>query len=380
MSARPSRSLRIFVGSAAQLLTDHRANGEGLIAHGLLSELVARGHRVVARAHHADFLSPPGYEVRVARGPRWPESIRPLAHAIAMRRTFRRCGGADAFDVVWYIFPQSEDDTFEVLPADVPLVVGPWSLRWATPGPGPTLGAVARSLVRPVLRAAHRRSLARAQLLLSLPGAAEAVTVRPRSSHVVPFPIDAQRFAASPVPDRACALFVGRLVPDKGVRELIDAFALVHDRLPDAELHIAGEGQLRDELEVTVQQRGLPVTFHGDVPHGRVAHLLEGCSVFVMPSYHEPYGMAILEAMATGRAVVAGDAGGPRDLVEVPHGGRRVPPGDAAALASALIALLGDPAAAAAAGAYNRRRVETYYAMDVACDKLEEVLWSATRV
>ena len=89
-----------------------------------------------------------------------------------------------------------------------------------------------------------------------------------------------------------------------------------------------------------------------------------------VPSFGEPFGMTVLEAMACARPVVATDAGGPAHLV-TDGGGRRVPPGDPAALAGALEEVLGDPGRQAAMGAHNRRLVEERHAWPRVVDRLE---------
>ena len=82
---------------------------------------------------------------------------------------------------------------------------------------------------------------------------------------------------------------------------------------------------------------------------------MQSCDVYCLPSFGEPFGMTALEAMACARPVVATDAGGLRHLV-AERGGRKVPPGDADALAAALREVLADPELRRAMGEHNRRR------------------------
>jgi glycosyltransferase involved in cell wall biosynthesis len=83
--------------------------------------------------------------------------------------------------------------------------------------------------------------------------------------------------------------------------------------------------------------------------------------------------MSILEAMSTGRAVVAVDDAGPAVLVDRERGGRLVPPDDRDALADALAGLLDDHTALVAAGAFNRARVEQEYSLTQMVDRIESV-------
>lgn len=182
-------------------------------------------------------------------------------------------------------------------------------------------------------------------------GNSEAVAAFVRRAHRVPADrvhvisngIDRAIFHPAPQPrpasgDRPLRIgAVGRLVHQKGFDVLLAAVPKVlADR--DVEVQIAGQGELRTELQR--QAAGLPVRFVGllDAPV-KVAEFLRSLDLFVMPSRYEGLPNAALEAVACGVPVVATDAPGMRAaLGRVPL----VPPDDAEALASALIGALRD--------------------------------------
>ena len=142
---------------------------------------------------------------------------------------------------------------------------------------------------------------------------------------------------------------VGNLVAVKGHRVLIDAFRTVRERHQDVTLVIAGEGPLRSELEEQVRSFGLAehVILFGRVAYDRVPDLLAAADVVALPSIDEGMPLAALEALAAGRPLVSSAVGGTREIVEQDRHGMLVPPGDAAALATALDAALSrtwDPA------------------------------------
>jgi glycosyltransferase involved in cell wall biosynthesis len=112
--------------------------------------------------------------------------------------------------------------------------------------------------------------------------------------------------------------FVGRLVPLKGVDLLLRAFSEVAADLPDAELEIVGDGPQRPELEELAKTLGLTgqVVFRGWLDPAGCADALERCDVFVFPSLQEAGGVAVLEAMAAGRPVIAARWGGPAELLD----------------------------------------------------------------
>ncbi len=145
-------------------------------------------------------------------------------------------------------------------------------------------------------------------------------------------------------------LFVGRLVPAKGLDVLLEAAARVK---PTPTLWVAGGGPLRGPLVKQAGDLGITsaVRFLGDTPYARVLALCAAADVIVLPSVHEPYGVALHEGMAAGCAALATDAvGAAVDLVQDGVTGRRVPPGDPEALAAAWSELLREPVRLAAMG------------------------------
>lgn len=111
-------------------------------------------------------------------------------------------------------------------------------------------------------------------------------------------------------------LFVGRLIRTKGVIDAIRAIG----RLPDptrVEFNILGDGDLRDECEQTVRRLGLSQTihFHGKVPRKAVDKWYNTAHVFLFPSFREPSGNVIFEAMSHGLPIITAANGGPGYVV-----------------------------------------------------------------
>jgi glycosyltransferase involved in cell wall biosynthesis len=105
---------------------------------------------------------------------------------------------------------------------------------------------------------------------------------------------------------------------------------------------------------------------------------MQACDVYCLPSFCEPFGLTALEAMACSKPVVATDAGGLRYVVPE-QGSRKVPPGNARALAAALAELLDDQGLRRRMGAYNRSIVEKHYSWTSVVDRLEAVYDQALR-
>ena len=189
---------------------------------------------------------------------------------------------------------------------------------------------------------------------------------------VVPCGVDIRRFSprgdVAPRTSRVRLLSIGRLVPRKGVDDVIRALAFVDG----AELVIAGgpaSGQLDDDEEVArlreiaacagVTDR---VSFVGQVPRLQVPALIRSADVVVCTPWYEPFGMVPLEAMACGKPVVASAVGGLVDTVVDGATGRLVPPRDPRALADTLCDLVEDSETLAEFGKAGRRRAESRYA------------------
>jgi glycosyltransferase involved in cell wall biosynthesis len=146
-------------------------------------------------------------------------------------------------------------------------------------------------------------------------------------TEVVSSGVDRERFVVTHPPDGPPRfLCVGTLDERKNVVRLADAFA----RLEEGTLTFAGDGPLRRALEGRDRVRLL-----GRVPHDEVPSLLAGSHVLAQPSLVEPLGQAVLEAMASGRSVVATRVGGPPELVP-PDAGVLVDPLDVGEIARGL--------------------------------------------
>lgn len=165
-------------------------------------------------------------------------------------------------------------------------------------------------------------------------------------------------------------LCVARLVAKKGVDTLLEALALLGDRTQQLRLEIAGDGELRGELEERVQHLGLTdrVTFLGSVSSVEVQAAYRRASVLALPCRIDADGdrdgmpTVILEAMAAGLPVVSTDVIGIPEVVRDGSTGLLVPPDDPAALAAAIERLWSDPALACALGDRGRELVAERFA------------------
>jgi glycosyltransferase involved in cell wall biosynthesis len=160
--------------------------------------------------------------------------------------------------------------------------------------------------------------------------------------------------------------FAGSLKPWHGTDALLDAFAQMKDHVPGARLLIVGEGPQGDALRTRAAGLGIgrDVIFTGRVAHDEMPELLAAMDVAVAPYLEVPdfyfSPLKLYEYMASGLAIVASDAGEIAALVRDGQSGLVCPPGDVAALCSALLRLAHDAGLRARLGAAARREVERH--------------------
>jgi glycosyltransferase involved in cell wall biosynthesis len=136
----------------------------------------------------------------------------------------------------------------------------------------------------------------------------------------------------------------------------------MHRGLAGHDLLLAGDGPERDALGRLAHALGLAgrVHFLGATGRATTARLFAGCSFFVLPSRMEPLGIVNLEAMASGKAVLAARVGGVPEIVEDGKTGLLVESGDAEALACGILRLAADVPLRARLGAEGRKAAERF--------------------
>jgi glycosyltransferase involved in cell wall biosynthesis len=171
--------------------------------------------------------------------------------------------------------------------------------------------------------------------------------------------------------------YVGRFVPIKDLPTLVEAFAIVSTRLPDAWLIMAGDGPVRPAIELLIDRLNLRSRVRLLGWSSDLVSLYATMDVCALSSLNEGTPVAAIEAMAAGRAVVATNVGGVPDVVENGRTGLLVPPRDAGAMASALAALLTDPAARRRMGEAAKELAASRFTVDRLVDDVHRLYESA---
>ncbi len=173
---------------------------------------------------------------------------------------------------------------------------------------------------------------------------------------------------------------VGRQEYQKGHRHLIDAFATVVERRPEAVLVIAGrEGHASAALGDQIARLGLDDRVRLLGHRSDVAEVLSAADLFAFPSVYEGLGGALIEALALGLPIVASDLPALREVVRPGENADLVSPTDSAGLAAAVVALLDDPARRQAYGARSRQLFEDGFDADRAADEVVTLLAGIAR-
>ncbi len=175
--------------------------------------------------------------------------------------------------------------------------------------------------------------------------------------------VNIDRFHPAPLPEKPAFLCISRLIRDKGVCEYLDACRLVKSRHPEVRCMLVGPFDTNptavrpEELQAYIDDGS--VEYFGEQKD--VYPYLVAASVFVLPSYREGTPKTVLEAMASGRAVITTDAPGCRETVSQGGNGLMVPVRDVQALAEAMERLMDDPEGARAMGVAGRKLAENQY-------------------
>jgi len=164
---------------------------------------------------------------------------------------------------------------------------------------------------------------------------------------------------------------IARAVPWKGHELLLQALSTIKEELPDFRLLVVGKddpGSLpkgsRSYLAVLKEKAvelgiGQQVIFTG--PRSDIQAILAASDLYTMPTLEEPCALAILEAMAMKKPVVALDSGGTREVVEDGQSGLLSAPGEREQLAENILSLVNDPVRRRRMGEYARQRIEEYF-------------------
>ncbi len=240
-------------------------------------------------------------------------------------------------------------------------------------------GAILSGMIRAADQIMVVADVIRQQFIELVPAASRKVTTvyngveveRYRASQLR---ADQVRASLGLVPNALVVGTVGRLSPEKGQELLLQAASLIRNRVPNVQFLCIGEGPSRSALESQARVLDLNsnIVFTGF--RDKVPELLQGIDIFVLPSRAEAFPLALLEAMAAGKPVVAADVGGVREAVVEGETGYLCEPGDVQRMAARIVSLLGNAELRAQMGACGRARVAAEFTLDRTWQKTLDVI------
>ena len=232
-------------------------------------------------------------------------------------------------------------------------------------------GPLVRDAAALIVQTHEEESLVR-ELGLPLP---RVVVIPPGYSPRAAGPADPALFRAKFGITEPFVLFVGRLASNKGLLDLVDAFAELAAIERDAHLVLIGEdGGQRAAVTDRVHDLGLDRRVHllGYVADpGLVDSAYRAARIFVLPSEYEAFGLVLLEALAQGTPVVASRVGGIPEVIEDGKAGVLVEPGASEPLADALLELWHDPARGRQFGEYGRTTIVPKFTWDALATRVD---------
>ena len=387
------KKLTIFIAHPSEFLTDCQPHGDGLAAFEFISRLAQRGHNLHVAVSAMDIKGELPSNIKLYNAKPWTpfSTINPIEYMIRVRQILNHIRHNYRVDIIHQLNPVNQGLSFSLIGTEIPIVLGLFLPNWPEESEHPRfktsfLGAISSTITHRLVEKCDRQQQKdAAALLLSTPAAMTRLyepEVNKSKIHFLPYGIDTTRFFPSNILNpqlnsQLSILYLASLSHRKGIFTLLDAFEQVVAVLPSCRLNIAGTGT---ELEM-IKQRISSMTCQSqisllaNVSRELVPDVMRQCTVYCLPSYGEPFGISVLEAMACGKPIVATNAGGVAYLVEN-GGGRKVEAKNSEALAQALIEILSSSELQLSMRKYNRNLIEKTYSWDKVIDNLEFIYYN----
>jgi len=385
------RPLTIFISHSSELLTDNRPHGDGLVAYEFISRLAEREHCLHVATAQVDLKNPlhPNITLHPIATRLKSPLLQRVEYLLRCRFLLKRLMRTEHFDVIHQLNPVSIGLSLGVADLGLPIVLGSYAARWAN---DPHAITSRFRLLRAGLRklrgvVCHIQQKQAAAILITTPSARNQLThyeALQDRVHLLPYGTNTQRYSPAEnwldpahlaeEQQHPTILYLASLARRKGIFETLEAFKTVGREMPNCKLLVVGNGDQAEQVKQIALNSPVAgqIEFRPAQPRSIAVELYRQSALLCSPSLGEPFGMAVLEAMACGRPVVVTDEGGYKHTVR-PEGGVHVPVGDSEALAAALLRLLRDPEERLRMALFNRQWAEEQFSWEVVVPRLEEV-------
>jgi glycosyltransferase involved in cell wall biosynthesis len=179
-----------------------------------------------------------------------------------------------------------------------------------------------------------------------------------------------------------CVLFVGSLIPRKGLPFLVEAAKKIVKAQAQTKFLIVGDGPLRNQLEKSLKTANLSenFVFLGKIKEDILPAVYNSADVFALPSIQEGQGIVLLEAQASGKPAVAFDIGGVNEAVCNGETGLLVKPKSSEELADAIVKILSDESLRQKMGDSGRKFISENFTWDICAQKMREIYEEALKM
>lgn len=348
--------VRVLVTSTAHILSDYLLTSEGNYCYNFFKHMDKYDYQFEALSPYIRVRRPLSNVIfhQVGSFKMSPTSstfTRYALHAEFLLRGLVRANRIlreKRIDLVHHMLPAVFNYTFSpvaLLVEDLkrPFIMGPVSAHYYT-------RPASEQVFLPLTSKLHRATVRRCDRLIAITTRVKELYTKiidEKRISVIPFAVDTDVFKPSLTSsgnDGLEILYSGSLYPLKGVDYLIRAMANVNKHGLKARLTIVGEGQQKEDLMVLTRKLGISrnVMFEGLVPYADMPKYYKQCDVFCFPTLGEPFGEAVIEAMACGKPVIATNVGGPSEIIQDKVDGILVPPSNPEAIAQQIIRLIDD--------------------------------------
>jgi glycosyltransferase involved in cell wall biosynthesis len=341
--------VRVLVSSAAHVLSDYLLTSEGRYCYDFFKHMDKYDYQFEALSPYVRVRRPLSNVVfhqvgSIKTSPTSSMFTRYMLHGESLLRGLRRAKKLlkNEIELVHHMLPAVFNYTFSplaLLDKDLkqPFIFGPVSAHYYK-------RPASEQVLLPLTSRLHKATVKKCDRLIAITSQTKelyAGIVDKERIRVIPFGVDTEAFKPGFFQhqrDELEILYSGSLYPLKGVDYLIRAMADVVKSGLKARLTIVGDGQQKGELMTLAGKLGISrsVVFEGFVPYTSMLQYYERCDLFCFPTLGEPFGKAIVEAMACGKPVIASDVGGSTEIVRNGIDGILVPPASPKAIASAI--------------------------------------------
>jgi len=346
---------KVLVSSASHILSDYLLTSEGTQCYDLFKHMSKYGYefealsalvRLRKQLDNVCFHQVGSFKI----SPTSSAFNRLAFHSEFLLRSLveaKRILRKRKIDIVHHMLPAVFNYTFSPLALanglKQPFILGPISTRYYNI-------PLTERILLPLTSRLHKETIKRCASIITITNQTKNLyteTFDERNISTIPFGVDTDVFKPARLEERSeeCEiLYAGSLYPLKGVHDLIRAIANVRKHGLKANLTIVGEGQQKEALIALTRALGVEehVKFEGFVPYSNMPSYYKRSDVFCFPTLGEPFGKAVIEAMACGKPVIATNAGGPAEIIQDEVDGILVPPSNPEAIALQITRLIED--------------------------------------